>query len=96
MITVSQAECLLRQAVVRAEVRVAAYLASKPTSTDPAGDESDHIAAVAGDLADAIDALVPGLGLRFMSALHPNLDLRLDEELFAAALLSHEPTGAMQ
>lgn len=34
----------------------------------------DHQVAVAGDIADAIDRIDPGLGTRWMQAMHPAVD----------------------
>lgn len=47
----------------------------QPGSLLPFGTLDDHRAAVAGDLAEALDRIAPGLGMRFMQALHPELDL---------------------
>lgn len=93
---VTQAEVLLRKAVADAEVRAGLYMARLPTSTDKVGDKSDHETAVCGDIADAIDAIAPGLGMRFMQAMHPDLDLCLDGEFAAAALIVLPIHGAMQ
>lgn len=47
----------------------------QPGTVVPFGTFDDHRAAVAGDLAEALDRIAPGLGMRFMQALHPELDL---------------------
>lgn len=81
MSPVSLAAAELLVAVQRAEVRAKAHLEARRAAEDQAAADSDHQCAVAGDLADALDRIHPGLGLRFMNALHPHLDLSLDEDL---------------
>lgn len=70
----------LRLAIERAEVRAEVY-AEAPTghaTFDSAGWLSDHRVEVAGDMADALDRIAPGMGQRFMQALYPELDLGLE------------------
>lgn len=50
-------------------------LRTMPSGAIPFGALDDHRTAVAGDLAEALDAFGAGLGMRFMQALHPELDL---------------------
>lgn len=68
----------LSLAVATAERRARSLMAAScmPPSAD---DLHDHRTAVAGDLSDAIDRVVPGLGQRFMSALYPEVFSHRDQ-----------------
>jgi len=83
MTPLNELQTSLLLAVQTAERRVAQYhAAAKPELDDRALEHlrSDHRAAVAGDIADALDTASAGLGERFMAALFPELDMELTPE----------------
>ena len=63
----------LHLAVQKCEART---LALKPVAELRPDDLHDHRTAVAGDMADALDALTPELGTRWMQAMYPEVNLR--------------------
>lgn len=66
-------------AVQQAELRAEAWRCDHgkhETGTLDMDALDDHQVAVAGDLADALDNMRSGLGLRFMRALYPHLDFK--------------------
>jgi hypothetical protein len=74
-LTTAHAE--LQIAVARAMARadtVRGRLSALPPSTHPA-ELHDHRTAVAGDMADALDRIEPGLGTRWMQAAYPEVNL---------------------
>lgn len=87
----NHAQTELRLAVERAEQRAVAWVDS-PNEHECCrvqydGRLVDHRTEVAGDMADALDKVDPGLGARFMQALYPELPLGEDPEW--QALLAH-------
>lgn len=74
-ITTAHAELQIAttRALQRAE-EVKGRLSCLPPSTHPA-ELHDHRTAVAGDMADALDRIEPGLGTRWMQALYPEVKL---------------------
>jgi hypothetical protein len=47
---------------------------TSPDGSFAFGELDDHRAAVAGDMADALDRIAPGLGLRWMQSMYPEVD----------------------
>jgi hypothetical protein len=62
----------------------------------PEGELSDHRVAVAGDLAEALDKIHPGMGTDLMQALYPELDLSISTDEALAALTLALATGRLQ
>jgi hypothetical protein len=85
------AELLL--AIGQAERRGVATLLDAALKTELGGPElradvlEDHRVAVAGDLADALDNIQPGLGRRWMQAMYPELDYTLSADDAASAIV---------
>ncbi|HRD84478.1 MAG TPA: hypothetical protein PLF63_04830 [Rubrivivax sp.] len=71
----------VRLAVAEAERRLSQLLAEQPQLREapfPLGHQhalSDHRVAIAGDMAEALDRIEPGLGQRWMQAMFPEFDL---------------------
>lgn len=79
MTPMNQAVTELLLAVESAEARAEAYLDENDHATDHNGRLTDHRTEVAGDLCDALDRIVPGMGQRLMQAMYPELDLCLED-----------------
>lgn len=77
MSPLTQAQTELAVTVTQAEKRahlVRAQLVAVPPSTHQAH-LHDHRTAVAGDMADSLNRVQPGLGDRWMQAMYPEVDL---------------------
>lgn len=81
MTPLSRAILELRLAVTKAEQRALSLerrVAGLERTVHPSAyhpdDLHDHRLAVTGDLADAIDRIEAGLGMRLMQAMHPECD----------------------
>lgn len=77
MIARSPAHASLQLMVQKAERRAAVVLHQLETSR-PSTHQAhlqDHRTAVAGDLADEMDLIEPGLGTRLMQAMYPEINL---------------------
>jgi hypothetical protein len=103
MTNLSQAQLELLMAMAEAERRTAEFVLQRALAVHrdpgvqmfPDADLQDHATAVAGDLADALDRVSPGMGQRFMQCLHPHLDLQADMEEAAAAIVAAVRNGAV-
>lgn len=65
----------LYMAATRAESEAAVLRAAHRGRQPPFGVVEDHRSKVLGDMLDAIESALPGLGQRFLQALHPTVDV---------------------
>jgi hypothetical protein len=87
----------LQLALKCAEARMDRYTSRNPTGLPVRGSThadnlNDHRTEVAGDFAEALDHIDPGLGERFMQAMFPELPIGLAED-FAVVLDHLNSTG---